>query len=154
MANQSSNEGSSSSTNVSEQQDSTLLHLNIKTLDSRIYTFQVDKNVSFIQSQINLLLLLFVCLFVFVMRLLIDYSFQFSIISFQMPVSLFKDKIATEVGLPVNQQRLIFRGKVLKDEHLLSHYRILLLFLHQLLNHSCSRISCIIKCLITVILIH
>lgn len=58
--------------------------------------------------------------------LLIDYSFQ-SIISFQMPVSLFKDKIATEVGLPVNQQRLIFRGKVLKDEHLLSHYRILLL---------------------------
>lgn len=44
-----------------------------------------------------------------------------------MPVSLFKDKIATEVGLPVNQQRLIFRGKVLKDEHLLSHYRILLL---------------------------
>jgi len=49
-----------------------------------------------------------------------------------MPVSLFKDKIATEVGLPVNQQRLIFRGKVLKDEHLLSHYRILL-FLHHLL---------------------
>lgn len=85
MANQSSNEGSSSSTNVSEQQDSTLLHLNIKTLDSRIYTFQVDKN---------------------------------------MPVSLFKDKIATEVGLPVNQQRLIFRGKVLKDEHLLSHYHV------------------------------
>lgn len=64
--------------------------------------------------------------FLFFSFLLIDYSFQ-SIISFQMPVSLFKDKIATEVGLPVNQQRLIFRGKVLKDEHLLSHYRILLL---------------------------
>lgn len=87
MASQSSNEGegsSSTGTIVSEQQDSTL-HLNIKTLDSRIYTFQVDKN---------------------------------------MPVSLFKDKIATEVGLPVNQQRLIFRGKVLKDEHLLSHYHV------------------------------
>jgi len=126
MASQSSNEGSSSTgTNVSEQ-DSTL-HLNIKTLDSRIYTFQVDKNVNLF-------------FFFFFMRLVTHYSYQ-SIISFQfqMPVSLFKDKIATEVGLPVNQQRLIFRGKVLKDEHLLSDYRILFIniisaFLHQLLN--------------------
>lgn len=43
---------------------------------------------------------------------------------FQMPVSLFKEKIASEIGLPVGQQRLIFRGKVLKDDHLLSAYRI------------------------------
>jgi len=42
-----------------------------------------------------------------------------------MPVSLFKEKIANEIGVPVSQQRLIFRGKVLKDEHVLSEYRIL-----------------------------
>ncbi|GFS31908.1 ubiquitin-like superfamily protein [Actinidia rufa] len=40
-----------------------------------------------------------------------------------MLVSLFKEKIASEIGLPVGQQRLIFRGKVLKDDHLLSEYR-------------------------------
>ncbi|KAK1408293.1 hypothetical protein QVD17_39943 [Tagetes erecta] len=43
-----------------------------------------------------------------------------------MPVSIFKETIATEVGLPVEQQRLIFRGKVLKDDDLLSEYRILI----------------------------
>lgn len=42
-----------------------------------------------------------------------------------MPVSLFKEKVADAFGVPVGQQRLIFRGKVLKDEHLLSEYRIL-----------------------------
>lgn len=42
-----------------------------------------------------------------------------------MPVTLFKEKIANETGVPVSQQRLIFRGKVLKDEHVLSDYRIL-----------------------------
>ncbi|GFZ10501.1 ubiquitin-like superfamily protein [Actinidia rufa] len=41
-----------------------------------------------------------------------------------MPVSLFKEKIASEIGLPVGQQRLIFRGKVLKDDHLLSEYHV------------------------------
>lgn len=41
-----------------------------------------------------------------------------------MPVSVFKEKIANEIGVPVGQQRLIFRGRVLKDEHLLSEYRI------------------------------
>ncbi|KAI3693614.1 hypothetical protein L1987_76562 [Smallanthus sonchifolius] len=39
-------------------------------------------------------------------------------------LSTFKDKIATDVGLPVRQQRLIFRGKVLKDEHRLSEYHV------------------------------
>ncbi|BBG94769.1 hypothetical protein Prudu_003131, partial [Prunus dulcis] len=28
-----------------------------------------------------------------------------------MPVSLFKEKIANQIGVPVGQQRLIFRGK-------------------------------------------
>ena len=46
-----------------------------------------------------------------------------------MPVSLFKERIADVFGVPVGQQRLIFRGKVLKDEHLLSEYRILLFML-------------------------
>ncbi|XP_071702231.1 uncharacterized protein [Rutidosis leptorrhynchoides] len=41
-----------------------------------------------------------------------------------MLVSAFKEKIAGDVGLPVGQQRLIFRGKVLKDEHRLSDYHI------------------------------
>lgn len=41
-----------------------------------------------------------------------------------MRVSLFKEKIADEIGIPVGQQRLIFRGRVLKDDHLLLDYRI------------------------------
>ncbi|KAJ8429473.1 hypothetical protein Cgig2_024020 [Carnegiea gigantea] len=42
-----------------------------------------------------------------------------------MPVSSFKGKIADQIGVPMGQQRLIFCGKALKDEHLLSEYRIL-----------------------------
>lgn len=41
-----------------------------------------------------------------------------------MLVSSFKEKIAGQIGVPVEQQRLIFRGKVLKDEHLLSEYNL------------------------------
>lgn len=42
-----------------------------------------------------------------------------------MPVSVLKEKIADATGVPLDQQRLIFRGRVLKDDHLLSEYRIL-----------------------------
>ncbi|KAJ7957943.1 Large proline-rich protein BAG6 [Quillaja saponaria] len=84
MANQYSDEGSSTS-NVSAESSESTVQLNIKTLDSQIYSFPVDKN---------------------------------------MPVSVFKEKIANEIGLPVSQQRLIFRGKVLKDDHLLSEYHV------------------------------
>ncbi|KAF2324752.1 hypothetical protein GH714_016635 [Hevea brasiliensis] len=84
MANQCSNDGSSTSNTSGETSDATV-ELNIKTLDSQIYSFQVDKNI---------------------------------------PVSAFKEKIANEIGVPVVQQRLIFRGKVLKDEHLLSEYQV------------------------------
>ncbi|XP_037493539.1 ubiquitin-like domain-containing protein CIP73 isoform X2 [Jatropha curcas] len=84
MANQYSNEGSSTSITSGEGSDATL-ELNIKTLDSQIYSFRVDKN---------------------------------------MLVSAFKEKIANAIGVPVGQQRLIFRGKVLKDEHLLSEYQV------------------------------
>lgn len=84
MAEQFSNEGSSTSNGSGEGSDSTV-QLNIKTLDSQMYSFRVDKN---------------------------------------MLVSAFKEKIAGEIGVPVGQQRLIFRGKVLKDEHLLSEYQV------------------------------
>ncbi|XP_038898030.1 ubiquitin-like domain-containing protein CIP73 isoform X2 [Benincasa hispida] len=79
-----SNEGSSTSSNSGETATS-IIELNIKTLDSHIYSFQVNKDI---------------------------------------PVQLFKEKIASEIGIPVNQQRLIFRGKVLKDECSLSEYHL------------------------------
>ncbi|XP_037417396.1 aquaporin NIP2-3-like [Triticum dicoccoides] len=37
-----------------------------------------------------------------------------------------KEKIVDVAGIPVEQQWLIFRGRVLKDDHLLSEYRMLL----------------------------
>ena len=65
-----------------------------------------------------------------------------------MPVSSFKEKIANETGVPVGQQRLIFRGKVLKDEHLISEYRILPfhgfcfpILMHLIVLHRKTRIS-------------
>lgn len=84
MANQHSNEGSSTS-NISGEGSDATVELNIKTLDSQIFSFKVDKN---------------------------------------MPVLAFKEKIANEIGVPVGQQRLIFRGRVLKDEHCLSEYQV------------------------------
>ncbi|EOA12877.1 hypothetical protein CARUB_v10025849mg, partial [Capsella rubella] len=75
----------SSSSNASEKSPESTLELNIKTLDSQTYTFQVDKNET---------------------------------------VSVFKEKIASETGVPVGQQRLIFRGRVLKDDHPLSEYHL------------------------------
>ncbi|XP_041020370.1 ubiquitin-like domain-containing protein CIP73 [Juglans microcarpa x Juglans regia] len=84
MADQYSNEGSRTG-NVSGESSDLTVQLNIKTLDSQVYSFQVDKN---------------------------------------MRVSLFKEKIANETGVPVGQQRLIFRGRVLKDDHLLLDYHV------------------------------
>ncbi|XP_052200809.1 ubiquitin-like domain-containing protein CIP73 isoform X2 [Diospyros lotus] len=84
MADHHSIEGSSPSDVYGENSES-MVELNLKTLDSQIYSFKVDKNI---------------------------------------PVLLFKEKIASEIGLPVGQQRLIFRGKVLKDDHPLSEYHV------------------------------
>ncbi|KAM7514013.1 hypothetical protein LguiA_003596 [Lonicera macranthoides] len=84
MADQHSFEGSSTS-NVSAESSESTVELNIKTLDSEIHSFHVDKN---------------------------------------MLVSVFKEKIASQIGVPVGQQRLIFRGKVLKDDHPLSEYHV------------------------------
>ncbi|XP_057796956.1 uncharacterized protein LOC131012983 [Salvia miltiorrhiza] len=75
----------SSTSNVCGGSSESTLQLNVKTLDSRIYSFRVDKYMS---------------------------------------VSAFKDKVAVQSGVPVGQQRLIFRGKVLKDDHLLSEYNV------------------------------
>ncbi|KAG8389838.1 hypothetical protein BUALT_Bualt01G0020100 [Buddleja alternifolia] len=82
MANLQPNE-SSSTADVSGGSSESTFQLNVKTLDSRIYSFHVDKNIT---------------------------------------VSAFKEKIASQSGVPVGQQRLIFRGKVLKDDHLISEY--------------------------------
>ncbi|CAA3029974.1 large proline-rich BAG6-like isoform X1 [Olea europaea subsp. europaea] len=84
MADQQPLEGSSLS-DVSGGSSLSALELNIKTLDSRIFSFQADKN---------------------------------------MAVSSFKEKIASQIGVPIGQQRLIFRGKVLKDDHALSEYNV------------------------------
>ncbi|KAH6780235.1 hypothetical protein C2S52_011472 [Perilla frutescens var. hirtella] len=84
MANPQAGEGPSSGDVSAESSESTL-QLNIKTLDSRIFNFHIDKNIV---------------------------------------VSAFKEKIACQLGIPVQQQRLIFRGKVLKDDHLLSEYNV------------------------------
>ncbi|CAL1355423.1 unnamed protein product [Linum trigynum] len=84
MADHHPNEGPSTS-NVSGETSDSSVQLNVKTLDSQIYSFLADK---------------------------------------KMPVLAFKEKIASQVGVPVNQQRLIFRGRVLKDEHLLSEYQV------------------------------
>lgn len=84
MADQQAVEGSSTSNDSGGSSESTVV-LNIKTLDSQTYTFNVDKNLQ---------------------------------------VSALKDKLASQIGVPVEQQRLIFRGKVLKDNHLLSEYYV------------------------------
>lgn len=44
---------------------------------------------------------------------------------FQMPVAVVKEKIVDITGVSVEDQRLIFRGRVLNDDQLLSVYRIL-----------------------------
>ncbi|KAJ1269457.1 hypothetical protein BS78_07G213300 [Paspalum vaginatum] len=41
-----------------------------------------------------------------------------------VPVSVLKEKIVDATGVPLDQQRLIFRGRVLKDDHLLSEYHL------------------------------
>ncbi|KAL6504469.1 hypothetical protein OROGR_026392 [Orobanche gracilis] len=84
MENMPPGEGSGGS-DVSAEGSGLTLQLKIKTLDSQIFSFHIDKNIL---------------------------------------VSGFKEKIAQQIGVPVGQQRLIFRGKVLKDDHLLSEYNI------------------------------
>lgn len=44
---------------------------------------------------------------------------------FQIAVPALKERVATLTGVPPENQRLICRGKVLKDDHNLSSYSIL-----------------------------
>ncbi|KAE8717093.1 Ubiquitin-like superfamily protein, putative isoform 2 [Hibiscus syriacus] len=47
-----------------------------------------------------------------------------AIVELKTPVSLLKERLANVIGIPVSQQQLIFRGKVLKDDRLLSEYYV------------------------------
>lgn len=120
MADHYSNEGSSTSNTSVEGSDATV-ELNVKTLDSQIYSFHVDINV---RINLNGNVYLNLCHFFSFSLHRSNISVMIALWMFQMPVQAFKEKIASEIGVPVGQQRLIFRGKVLKDEHLLSEYRI------------------------------
>eukprot|EP00250_Pteridium_aquilinum_P011905 c20382_g1_i1 orf=144-3356(+) len=79
--------GSSGDNSHAQTSDSSvkLMEIKIKTLDSQVYTCNVDQN---------------------------------------MTVPALKEHIATLTGVPVENQRLICRGKVLKDDHNLSAYNV------------------------------
>ncbi|KAL5718271.1 hypothetical protein ACHQM5_011192 [Ranunculus cassubicifolius] len=68
-----------------ESSESTTIGINVKNLESQVYSFQVNRN---------------------------------------MLVSALKEKVASASGVAVEQQRLIFRGKVLKDDQRLSEYHV------------------------------
>lgn len=53
----------------------------------------------------------------------------------QVPVPALKEQIASVTGVVSEQQRLICRGKVLKDDQLLSAYRILSIFSWSFLDY-------------------
>lgn len=67
-----------------------------------------------------------------------------------MLVSALKDIVASAIGVPVGQQRLIFRGRVLKDDHHLSDYRILvnLRVIHFVMNFDIFWVLCLISYLL------
>lgn len=63
-------------------------------------------------------------------------------ISIQVPVPALKEQIASVTGVVTEQQRLICRGQVMKDDQLLSAYRILsLLFFSPLCLASFLELS-------------
>uniref|UniRef100_A0A2P2KVU2 Large proline-rich protein BAT3 n=1 Tax=Rhizophora mucronata TaxID=61149 RepID=A0A2P2KVU2_RHIMU len=54
----------------------------------------------------------------------------------QVPVPALKEQIASVTGVLSEQQRLICRGRVLKDDQLLSAYRILSFYFFSLIAHE------------------
>lgn len=84
MADNTAKETAITGRDAGESSDATV-EIKIKTLDSQLYTFRVNKH---------------------------------------MPVPALKEQIATATGVPLEQQRLICRGKVLKDNQLLSDYHV------------------------------
>ena len=97
------------------------VEIKIRTLDSQTYTMRVDKCVSTI---------FFICnrfrSEIFSVKLSLLYTANLNLILLQVPVPALKEQIAIVTGVLSDQQRLICRGKVLKDDQLLSAYRILL----------------------------
>ena len=47
------------------------------------------------------------------------------ILFLQMKVKDFKERISSSINVPANQQRLIFQGRVLKDDHILTKGKVL-----------------------------
>ncbi|KAL5702993.1 hypothetical protein ACHQM5_028140 [Ranunculus cassubicifolius] len=77
--------GSESTSYSSAESSESTVSINVKTLESQVYSFQVNKNMS---------------------------------------IPALKEKVASETGVPAEQQWLIFRGKVLKDDQMLSGYHV------------------------------
>nr|KYP57363.1 Large proline-rich protein BAT3 [Cajanus cajan] len=57
----------------------------------------------------------------------------------QMPVPALKEQIASVTGVLSERQRLICQGKVLKDDQLLSAYRILSLYFYFVFRKDSQR---------------
>ncbi|OEL37495.1 hypothetical protein BAE44_0001488 [Dichanthelium oligosanthes] len=100
--------GASSSAGKPADDAESTIEINIKTLDSQVHKLRVNKNVRTLSCLPDILACVSFCL---------NYC--------GVPVSALKEKIVEATGVPLDQQRLIFRGRVLKDDHLLSEYRIL-----------------------------
>ncbi|KAM0833697.1 hypothetical protein ACQ4PT_064102 [Festuca glaucescens] len=96
--------------------ESTTIEINIKTLESQVHKLRVQKSFKVLAMPSEEWILL--CA-VFLDELIATFFSQETVLNL-------KEKIVDVAGIPVDQQRLIFRGRVLKDDHLLSEYRILL----------------------------
>ncbi|KAL0792369.1 hypothetical protein Bca101_063746 [Brassica carinata] len=97
---------SSKDETMASQCASAMVQINIKTLDSQTHTLRVDKCVrssSAVRRGIR-------------------------VFHNEVPVPALKEQIASVTGVVTEQQRLICRGQVMKDDQLLSAYRILLFF--------------------------
>lgn len=82
------------------------INIKVKTLDSSVHEFIVAKNVCF-------RFICWVC------------GGDNDISSMQLPVLELKAKLAEKTNVPINMQRIIFKGKVLHDDKDLSFYCII-----------------------------
>ncbi|XP_038710970.1 ubiquitin-like domain-containing protein CIP73 [Tripterygium wilfordii] len=90
----------------------TTIEIKIKTLDSQTYSLRVDK-------QRFPLCVYGYELLNYPLRIKIDTPY-----TSKMPVPALKERIASVTGVLSEQQRLICRGRVLKDDQLLSAYHV------------------------------
>lgn len=106
------------------ESSATTIEIKIKTMDSQTYSLQVDKQVIHLCSLF--LTYYFVSSSLRHFQPLCFNCFLWARV--QMPVPALKERIASVTGVVTEHQRLICRGKVLKDDQLLSAYRILSYF--------------------------